>query len=129
MHNKALSLGSDKVKARGAEKVLVQNSFLSQMPLGSQIPKSSFLIDVEITSINMTVLFGFLFHLDGMCKLINKNMGYMGQEKERFSVVQLTDTRPAKVLFSLCPTAARHSQWKLLLFMLLVVTVPPEERT
>lgn len=102
MHNKALSLGNDKVKARGAEKVLVQNSLLSQMPLGSQIPESSCLIDVEITPIYMTVVFGFLFHLDGMCKTINKNVGYRSQEKERFSVMQLTDT-PPKFFFPCVP--------------------------
>lgn len=78
------------------------------MPLGSQIPESSGLIDVEITSIYEMVLFGSLFHLDEMCKLINKNVGYMSQEKERFSVMQLTDT-PPKVLLSLCPIAVRLS--------------------
>lgn len=103
MHNKALSLGNDKVKARGAEKVLVQNSLLSQMPLGSQIPESSFFTDVEITSIYTMVLFGFLFHLDRVCELINKNVGSMGQEKERFSVVQLTYIPPTKSFFPRVP--------------------------
>lgn len=60
------------------------------MPHGSQIPEFSVLIDVEITLIYVVVLFEFVFHVDGMCKLINKNTGYMSQEK-RFSVTQLTD--------------------------------------
>ena len=37
------------------------------------------------------VLFGLVFNLDDVCKLINKNMGYMSQEKGRFSFTYLTD--------------------------------------
>lgn len=87
MHNKVLSLRNDKVKDRGAEKVLVQNYLLSQMPHGSQIPESSGLIEVEITLISMMILFESVFHLEGMYKRINKNMGYMSQGKERFCFV------------------------------------------
>lgn len=39
--------------------------------------RSSGLTDVEITLVYVMVLFGLLFHLDGMCNLINKNMGYI----------------------------------------------------
>lgn len=92
----------------GAEKVLIQNYLLSQMSHGSQILESSDLIDVEMTLIYVVVLNGLVFHWDEVCKLTNKNMGYMKQEKGRCSFSYLTDI-PQSSFFSPCSIVARSS--------------------
>lgn len=88
-------------------KVLIQNYVLSRMPHGSQIPESSGLIDRCGNNFDICDgAFGLLFPLDGMCQLINKNLGFMSQEKGRFSVMQLTDI-PQSSFFPIS-IAARH---------------------
>lgn len=65
------------------------------MPYGSQIPESPDIQNlIDRCGNNFDICdgaFGLLFPLDGMCQLINKNMGFISQEKGRFSIMQLID--------------------------------------
>lgn len=97
-----------KVRDTGAKEVLIQNYLLSQMSHASHILESSDLIDVEMTSIYVVVLNGLVFHWNEVCKLTNKNMGYMKPEKGRFSFSYLTDI-PQSSFFPPCSIAARGS--------------------
>lgn len=56
------------------------------------------LIDV-MTLIYVVVLNALVFHWDEVCKLTNKNMGYMKQEKGRFSFSYLTDIPQSSFFF------------------------------